>query len=46
MKDLLAAQYRKLSALVSQPLCYQLNFPRSFDSLAAIRASYCGALNT
>ncbi|MBL0244850.1 MAG: hypothetical protein IPQ22_12960 [Rhodoferax sp.] len=37
MKDLLAAQFEKLSALVSQPLCYQLNFPRSFDSLAAIR---------
>ena len=36
-RDMLAAQFDKFSNLVSQPICYRLDYPRRYADLALIR---------
>lgn len=36
-RDMLAAQFDEFSRLVSQPICYRLDYPRRYEDLAFIR---------
>lgn len=36
-REMLAAHFDELSRLVSQPLCYRLDYPRRFENLASVR---------
>lgn len=36
-RDMLAAQFDEFSNLVSQPMCYRLDYPRRYEDLALIR---------
>lgn len=36
-RDMLAAQFDEFSNLVSQPICYRLDYPRRYEDLALIR---------